>query len=220
MIDWQQVDTVLLDMDGTLLDLHFDNYFWLDYLPKRYAEIHGLDEEQSRRELIGRFEAIRGTLNWYCLDYWNEQLQLDICALKREVEEIISIRPYVKVFLQALRDSGKQILLVTNAHRGSLDIKMARTGLAPLFDELISSHDYQSPKEEQSFWQRLQSQHPFDPSRTLFIDDSLAVLRSAQRYGIAQLLSLRQPDSRQAERLAGEFPAILHFDELMPVGAR
>ena len=26
MINWQQIDTVFLDMDGTLLDLHFDNY--------------------------------------------------------------------------------------------------------------------------------------------------------------------------------------------------
>ena len=27
MIDWTSIDTVLLDMDGTLLDLHYDNAF-------------------------------------------------------------------------------------------------------------------------------------------------------------------------------------------------
>ena len=29
----QNVDLVLLDMDGTLLDLHYDSHFWLDYVP-------------------------------------------------------------------------------------------------------------------------------------------------------------------------------------------
>ena len=216
MINWQHIDTVLLDMDGTLLDLHFDNYFWLHYLPKRYAEIHGQDEQQCREELIARFEAIRGTLNWYCLDYWSRELRVDICALKREIEDVISIRPFVEVFLQRLKASHQQVLLVTNAHRDSLDIKMAQTGLKPLFDKLISSHDYQSPKEEQTFWQQLQNNHPFDPQRTLLIDDNASVLNSAKQYGIAHLLSLLQPDSQQPKRTESEFPAILHFDEIMP----
>lgn len=37
-IDWQAVDTVLLDMDGTLLDLAFDNYFWQKLVPETYGE--------------------------------------------------------------------------------------------------------------------------------------------------------------------------------------
>ncbi|HBT55971.1 MAG TPA: haloacid dehalogenase, partial [Pseudomonas sp.] len=33
MLNWNAIDTVLLDMDGTLLDLHFDNHFWLEHMP-------------------------------------------------------------------------------------------------------------------------------------------------------------------------------------------
>ncbi len=29
---------VLLDMDGTLLDKYFDDYFWEHLLPEKYAE--------------------------------------------------------------------------------------------------------------------------------------------------------------------------------------
>jgi putative hydrolase of the HAD superfamily len=41
-IDWSRIDTVLLDMDGTLLDLRFDNWFWQELIPSRYAAAHGL----------------------------------------------------------------------------------------------------------------------------------------------------------------------------------
>ncbi len=217
MVNWQNIDTVLLDMDGTLLDLHFDNYFWLDYLPKRYASIHQRDEQETRQQLTARFEQERGSLNWYCLDYWSEQLQLDIPALKREIQHMISIRPLVLEFLQQLKNSPKRVLLVTNAHRHSLEIKMEHTGLSLLFDELVVSHDFRIPKEQREFWQQLKTSHPFDPDTTLLIDDTISVLKSAQQFGIKHLLTLLQPDSQQAKRQHTEFPGILHFDEIMPV---
>lgn len=217
MINWQDIETVLLDMDGTLLDLHFDNYFWMQHLPKRYAHIHQQDEQHIRRHLIARLERERGSLNWYCLDYWSEQLQLDIPALKREIQHMICIRPLVLEFLQQLRDSPKHVILVTNAHRQSLDIKMDNTGLGALFDELVVSHDFRAPKEQRAFWQQLKICHPFDPDKTLLIDDTISVLKSAQQFGIKHLLTLLQPDSQQAKREHTEFPGILHFDEIMPI---
>ena len=219
MVNWQEIHTVLLDMDGTLLDLHFDNFFWLQHLPKRYADIHGRDEGEIRQQLTDRFERERGTLNWYCVDYWSEQLQLDIPALKREIKHLISIRPHVLEFLHQLKNSSRRVIMVTNAHRKSLEIKMAHTGIEQLFDELVVSHDFRSPKEQREFWHQLHSRHPFDPDHTLLIDDTASVLKSAQQYGIRYLLTLLQPDSRQARREQSEFPGILHFDEIMPIGA-
>ncbi|WP_101758855.1 GMP/IMP nucleotidase [Oceanicoccus sp. KOV_DT_Chl] len=217
MINWQIIDTVLLDMDGTLLDLHFDNYFWLHHLPQRYAAIHQLDEAHSREQLITRLERERGTLNWYCLDYWSEQLQLDIPALKREIQHMIAIRPFVLEFLQQLKASNKDVILVTNAHRKGLDIKMSRTGLSDLFDQIVVSHDFRAPKEDRNFWKHMRSSHPFDPAKTLLIDDNASVLESAQQYGIKHLLTLLQPDSKQAKRQQTHFPGIHHFDEIMPI---
>ncbi len=217
MINWSAIHTVLLDMDGTLLDLHYDNHFWQEHVPQRYAEKYGLDIKESRRLLAARFKAAEGTLNWYCVDYWSEQLGLDIPLLKQEVEHLIAVHPQVVEFLTALQRTGKHTALVTNAHGKSLQIKMRRTQLGAHFDRIISAHELGLPKEDVRFWSKLQHHVPFEVQHTLLIDDSLPVLRSAQHYGIAHLLAVYQPDTRRPEKEVGEFVALRSFAQIMPV---
>lgn len=214
-LPWNQIDTVLLDMDGTLLDLHFDNHFWLHHLPLRYAEKHGISLQAARDELIPLFNQYTGQLVWYCMDFWGRELDLPIRTIKEEIAHLIALRPDADHFLAALRAAGKQVVLITNAHRDSLSLKMERTRLAPCFDRLISSHDYGYPKEDQQFWHALRADLPFEPARSLFIDDSLPVLRSAQQYGIGQLLAIRQPDSRGPLKDTAEFAAVEDYRSLI-----
>ncbi|KRW61460.1 GMP/IMP nucleotidase [Pseudomonas sp. TTU2014-080ASC] len=214
-LPWNEIDTVLLDMDGTLLDLHFDNHFWLEHLPQRYAEHHGISRELADAELIPLFREHAGKLSWYCTDFWSRELNLSIRDLKREVAHLIALRPDADTFLAAIRNAGKKVVLITNAHRDSLSLKMERVELAPYFDRLISSHDYGFPKEEQQFWHALQQDFPFDPARSLFIDDSLPILRSAGRFGVAHLLAVRQPDSRGAMKETEEFDAVEDYRQLV-----
>lgn len=216
MIDWREIDTVLLDMDGTLLDLHFDNFFWLHHLPKRFAQAHGKSELEALEQLTKRFERERGSLNWYCLDYWTAQLGLDISLLKREVAHLIALRPHVEEFLGAIRQSGRQCWLVTNAHRDSVALKLEHIALAGWLDRLVISHDFAAPKENEVFWQRLHAEAPFDPARTLLIDDTETVLNAAAGFGIRHLVTLIQPDSSKPGRAHLRYPSILHFDEIMP----
>jgi HAD superfamily hydrolase (TIGR01509 family) len=215
MLNWQAIDTVLLDMDGTLLDLHFDNVFWKEFVPLRYAELHGLAHEQAKQQLVPRFKAMEGRLEWYCLDYWSADLQLNIAALKHEMAELIAVHPHVIDFLEQLRHSGRQLLLVTNAHRDSLALKMEKTCLAPFFDAIVCSHDYGLAKEQDGFWGQLAADYRFDPLRTLLVDDSVPVLDSAQAFGIAHLVSVTKPDSRAALRTITAYPAIEDFQALM-----
>ena len=217
-IDWTHIDTVLLDMDGTLLDLHFDNYFWLTYLPRRYAEHHGLCPEKAALALQSRIDQKRGTLDWYCLEFWSRELSLNVRALKEEIHHLIQERPYVQEFLTQLGEKGIQRVLITNAHPDSLELKLSLTGIAPLLDHIYSSHQFGYPKEDAGFWRELEKHQHFMPDRTLFIDDSLAVLKAAARYGIGHLLGITHPDSKQAARKLNGFPAIAHFDEILPHG--
>jgi HAD superfamily hydrolase (TIGR01509 family) len=215
MIDWNTIDTVLLDMDGTLLDLHFDNHFWQTHVPVRYAEARGLPHDIAREELMARYHARAGTLEWYSVDFWQTELELDIMQLKEEVAHLIAIHPAVTDFLAALRAAGKRIVLATNAHHKSLTLKMAKTGLEPQFDAIISAHALGFAKEARGFWEELAAIEPFNPERTLLVDDSLPVLDAARAFGIRHLLAVRTPDTRQPAKDTRDYPAIDSFAELL-----
>lgn len=216
MLDWNKIDTVFLDMDGTLLDLHYDNYFWLHYLPERYAQIKGLSPTETQQRLHQMYEQHHGTLNWYCLDFWANTLDVDIYALKKEVADRVSYRPNAREFLQILNERGYDIAIVTNAHRQSLQVKLDETDLARWVPEMISSHDFQLPKEDPAFWQALQAQRHYDPERTVFFDDNEAVLKTAQASGIVHLVSIAKPDSQKPIRETSEFPLLHDFQDVFP----
>lgn len=216
-LDWSRIDSVFLDMDGTLLDLHFDNHFWLEHVPRRYGEARGLSLEEAKAELMPRYRDIEGTLDWYCVDHWSRELGLDIVLLKQEVEHLIAVHPHVMDFLDALAAIGKRRILVTNAHQKTLEFKLQRTRLAGHLERVITSHDLGVAKESEDFWPRLHAIEPFDPERTLFVDDNLDVLQTARDYGFRWLLAVLEPDSRKPRRTIDAFPAIVNFSELMPL---
>ena len=217
MLPWQTINCVFLDMDGTLLDLNFDNHFWGEHVPLRYAEHHNMSIEDAKAELVPRFREKEGTLDWYCVEHWSRELQLDIVALKHEINHLIAVHDHVADFLEALRRAGKRVVLLTNAHTRTLDLKMEITGIDHAFDALICSHELGYPKEDVRFWHALTGRESFDTSTTLFIDDSLPVLRAAHEYGIRHLLAISKPDTRSPVRNIQEFQAIEGFNEIMPV---
>lgn len=212
---WEQIDAVFLDMDGTLLDLHFDNHFWLEHVPRRYAEARSIGLAEAKGFLYGLYRDRRGTLEWYCVDHWSRELGLDIALLKAEVEHLIAVHPDVPEFLQTLGAIGKRCVLVTNAHPRSLELKMERTRLAGYFDRIVCAHDLKLPKESPEFWPRVQAVEPFDPTRTLFVDDNAEVLRAAADYGFRWLLGILEPDSKAPPQRVEGFPVTPGFAPLI-----
>jgi putative hydrolase of the HAD superfamily len=202
-------------MDGTLLDLRFDNYFWLELVPREFARARGIDVTDARQELEPKFAATQGMLQWYCTDYWSTTLGLDIAALKESAREHIRFLPGAKRFLERLRASGHRVILVTNAHHDALDVKSRHTGIHTLVDEVRSSHSLGVPKEHPQFWPRFARHHAFEPEQALFVDDSLPVLRNARAHGIAQVFAIAKPDSTLPSRTIEEFPAVEAAAELL-----
>ncbi len=216
MPDWKSIRSVFVDMDGTLLDLYFDNHFWHEHVPLRYGERHGLTTEAARDHLLPRFRAMEGSLQWYCLDHWAQELDMNILALKREMSHLIQVQPYAERFLQYVHDAGKRLVLVTNAHVDALSLKMEHTRLDGHFDRIVSSHSFGEPKETAAFWHALQGIEPFQGESTLLVDDSLPVLRAARDYGIGTTIAMRRPDSRKPARETGEFLSVETLAELIP----
>lgn len=217
MINWDNISTVFLDMDGTLLDLHFDNHFWLEHVPKRFAQAHNVSVAQAKEQLFPKMLALRGKLQWYCTDFWSKELDLPIIELKREVSHLIRLRNNTSIFLAALRAANKEIVLFTNAHEHTVELKMEKTGLASAFDKTITSHSLGIAKEAPSAWEAMSKHHTFQAEHSLFIDDNFSVLDCAQKAGIGYLFGIEKPDSK-GDKLSHEHYVLLkNFKQIMPV---
>lgn len=204
----QSAKTLMLDMDGTLLDLAFDNYIWLELVPRRFAVVNDMPFSEARDILYAQFKAKQGQLDWYSLHHWAEFLKLDVLQLHHDVSHRIGYLPGALEFLRQVHGQNVRVLLVTNAHPDLVKIKDARTGLADYFDEVHSSHSYGHAKESQDFWSALQEEIDFDPQTTLFVDDNAAVLQSARKFGIEMLLRVTQPDTTAPARQCSEFRSV------------
>lgn len=212
--DWSVIDTVLLDMDGTLLDLAYDKRFWEEHLPRRFAEIRGVGVEEAHRVMRPIFESTAGTLDWYCINYWSRALSVDLTTLKRQTRHEIGWLPGARDFLARVRASGRRLALVTNAHPEILAIKDAQLGVQRRFDAIYTSHDFGVPKEDAAFWPRLAAREPFDPARTLFADDNAAVLGAARDHGIRWVYAVRRPVHGAPVRVANGFAGVESVLEL------
>ncbi len=214
-IDFRRIDTVMLDMDGTMLDKHFDDYFWEHLVPERYAEKHGVTYHEAKEELLSLYKAHEGTLNWTDIDFWSKELDLDIPALKLQIRHLIEVHPNVLEFLSAVREMGKQLLLVTNAHYKVLDLKLRETNIGGYFDRCITSFEIGAPKENMVFWHRFQETFPFKKDRVVFIDDTCEVLNTAKSFGINHLVLKRRASSKRADKPCPDFYTIEDFRELI-----
>jgi 5'-nucleotidase len=198
--NWAHIDTVLLDMDGTLLDLAFDNHFWLEIVPAAYAAARLTSFEEAQVAIAPMFRACEGTLPWYCIDHWSRELNLDIEALKRANTERIGWLPGAEDFLTRLKSAGKRVVMLTNSHPQVLRIKDEKTRVLSYFDAAYTSHEFGVPKESAQFWHAVREVEPFNVERSLFVDDSPSVLRAAQNAGIRWVYGVRRPDSVQTVR--------------------
>jgi putative hydrolase of the HAD superfamily len=201
-------DTLMLDMDGTLLDLAYDNYMWLEHIPAEYARQNSINEADARELLAAKFRSEEGKLQWYCLDHWSEVLDLDVKELHRRENERIGYLPGAKDFLESVLQHEVRLLLVTNSHLDTLAIKTEVTGITDFFDAIYTSHELGHAKEDQPFWHALHEAEGFDRETTLFIDDNPLVLESARTFGISMLLNITRPDTQRSPRENRGFPTI------------
>ena len=206
-------EAYIFDMDGTILDLNFDRSVWHHRLPEKLATILGVPLNVAIEIVKNKLAPLKHTLNWYDLDYWSKEFSLDIGEIEIEMSHLIKPRPGAINYLKKTKGSNLMIL-ASNAYPKSMIRKLSLTGIATYFDIIISSHEIGFCKEELKFWEKLQSQIGFSPSKTLLVDDNLTVLRTAKKFGIKNLFGIRNPSSQGTPVSDSEFQLINNLEEI------
>jgi len=214
-IDWRSIDDVLLDMDGTLLDLHYDATFWLNNVHSIVANLTGEPEHVIQERFHRELKKHEGTLAWYCTDYWADFFGIDLIEAKQQLAHLIRFRPHAEQFLNVLNSLPLRTLIATNAHPDVIQLKLNVVPLQDMVEGIVSSHQYGVAKEHPDFWRALFDEYSINPDRALFMDDSSKVLDAADRAGVREVVEIRHPNLSEPPRSTWK-QGIDDFDVLFP----
>ena len=213
--DWSQIDDVLLDMDGTLLDRHFDNFFFEEELPRRYAALHRLSFEESRKRLMAMYRSVEGELAWTDLNYWTRRVGIDVVAMHKELDHMIGFLPGAEEFLRHLQQLGKRVTIITNAHSTGVSVKISKTGLDRYVDRIVDAFEVGYLKMRPEYWPNCQRLLGFDPKRSLFMDDDEGCLTAAKAFGVAHLVHSAKSSSQLPPAPLLQFFSVMGFTPLL-----
>ncbi|MBE2898754.1 GMP/IMP nucleotidase [Pasteurellaceae bacterium 20609_3] len=214
-LNWAAIDTVIFDLDGTLIDLALDYEFWKTIVPQAYSATHAVADAAAEQLLSAHYARIEHSMQWYDVDYWADTLQLPIREMLHTHVQNIKVRSNTQKLLTALKRAGKQLMLLTDSHPYSLQEKLAQCDLAPFFDIMVSSHEFQHPKMTDALWRELIATYGIIPDRTLLIDDMQPVLDCARANGIGHTLAIRTPNSLAGEKHFDGHESISDFAQLL-----
>ena len=188
-MDLKRLENILIDMDGVLLDTAYDNHFWQEHIPSRYAELKSMNIDQAIKITHSLFHYKKGYKDWYDLDYWSNMLGLDIEQEKLSANMIdkIKLKKGAIDFLEKYHKE-KNLFLVTNAHRKTLNIKMKKFPLIKYFKKIICSHELKYVKEEIPFWFILRNKLGVDYDKSVLIEDTIDNVKSAYHAGLKSIL--------------------------------
>ena len=183
---FKDIECLLIDMDGVILDNAYDNDFWQNQIPEVIADSKGIGFDDAKRLAIQIFNYKKNTKDWYDVDYWSNMLDIDIEAQKRSEKSFSRISLYDGVIdtLNVLKNKTKMIL-ITNAHRKTLNIKLEKYNLTPYFDEIVCAHELHYVKEDIQLWYMLRSKYRLDYEKTLLVEDTINNINVGLSAGIS-----------------------------------
>jgi GMP/IMP 5'-nucleotidase len=214
-LDWDRIDDVLLDMDGTLLDRHFDNFFFEEELPRRYAAMQGLSFEAAHDRLMAMYRSVEGELAWTDLHYWTKRVGIDVVAMHKELDYMIGFLPGAEAFLRELRARGKRIIVLTNAHQAGVAVKSAKTGLDRYVDRIVDAFEVGYLKMRPEYWPACQQLVEFNPTRSLYVDDDESCLGAARQFGIAGIVHSAKSSSKLPPIHSSRFTSVEQLSQLV-----
>ena len=189
-----KVRFVSLDLDGTIVNRDYVDYFWLELVPTLYSERHGLNLEDAKREVQRQYDEIGPKdLRWYNPEYWFQRFGLDSGMLSWALEEAGRfVKPYRDAleFIEAVKGEV-QLVLSTSASCEFIKLVFARVPeLEQAFAHVFSStSDFSLPGKPPEFYKAILKQLGAEPSEIIHAgDDEEADYRIPASLGIRAFL--------------------------------
>ncbi len=198
----KDIECLLVDMDGVILDNTYDNNFWQNQIPNVLSKKRNISFNDAKRLAIQIFNFKKNTKDWYDLDYWSNMLDIDIEAEKRSDESLSKIKLYdhVTETLTKLKKSIK-LILITNAHRKTLNIKLGKYDISPYFDEMICAHELHYVKEDIQLWYMLKSKFKLNFEKTILVEDTINNINVALSAGVSSAVYVGDEDFKPSEKI-------------------
>ena len=173
------VEVVSLDLNGTLVTRGYADYFWLELVPRAYAERWGLGLEEARRAVAAEYDRVGpGDLRWYLPEFWARRLGLDVDVgeLVREAASRAEVYPDVPEALERLAE-GFRLVVASNMPRGFAEAVVERVEEAVgrrVFEGCFSCvSDLGIPRKEPAFYRYVCAEVGAPPARVLHVGDDV-----------------------------------------------
>jgi FMN phosphatase YigB (HAD superfamily) len=166
---------------------------------------------------MGMYRSVERELAWTDLHYWSERVGIDVIAMHQELSHMIGFLPGAESFLRYLRQLGKRVTIITNAHASGVAVKAAKTGLDRLVDRIVNAFEVGYLKMRPEYWPHCRRLVGFDPARSFYMDDDEGCLIAARQFGIAHVIHSAKSSSRLPPAPLKDFTSITEFTSLLTI---
>ena len=207
--------TYLFDFDGTLVD-SMPAYAGA---MKKVLDDHGISYGDDLVKTITPL-GLKGTAEYF------RKIGLDL-PLKEIIGEMgrnlyyeyaynIGLKEHVLAALQALKDRGDRLNVLTAGPHITLDACIKRLGIGELFENIWSCDDFQTTKTDPEIYRKAAEKLGCRPEEVLFLDDNLDADKTAKSAGMA-VCGVYDDSSRdyEAQIRAATDHYIYNFRELL-----
>lgn len=180
-----QIEAVIFDMDGTLIEAKEWHYFALN----EALAIFG--EEITREEHLGEFDGLPTKVKLSMLEKQGrlpKHLHPIVSAIKQErTLRYVSSQAFPRIeqllMMSWLKGKGIKLAVATNSIRGSAESMLTSVGLLPYLDALVTNEDVGNAKPHPEMYLMTASRLGLKPEQCLVIEDHDYGVTSATAAG-------------------------------------
>ena len=175
--------TVLLDLDGTLVDsVNAHAVSW-----KKVLSRHGHEVDISSLERLigmGGDKMLRSAIGE--VSEAEEKVLTEERSVRFRKNEIRDVRPFERAMelIEALRGSGLTVMLATAASADDRDALLKQGGLQDAFDKFVSSGEVEGSKPEPDLIETILEKLDVAPAECILVGDSPFDAEAASRAGV------------------------------------